>query len=96
MDVYNNLNVFYGDIHTHCDISYGHGSLKEAFQNAREQLDFCSVTGHADWPDMAEPNPRIGHIIEILKTGCARLRERWADAKRLSEEINIEKEDKRS
>ena len=47
MSTYQNLQVFYGDLHPHCGISYGHGSLEDALRNAKEQLDFCSVTGHA-------------------------------------------------
>ncbi len=52
MNAYDGLHAYYGDLHNHCGISYGHGSLEDALLNAREQLDFCSVTGHALWPDM--------------------------------------------
>lgn len=52
VNVYENFEVYYGDIHNHCAISYGHGSIKDAFANAQLQLDFCSVTGHGYWPDM--------------------------------------------
>jgi hypothetical protein len=46
------LRPYYGDLHNHCDMSYGHGSLDQALKRARRQLDFVSVTGHAYWPDM--------------------------------------------
>ena len=46
------MNVYYGDIHNHCGISYGHRNLETALENARLQLDFVSITGHALWPDM--------------------------------------------
>lgn len=77
LDVYAGLQPFYGDIHNHCGISYGHGELEDAFLNAREQLDFCSVTGHALWPDMPAPDPDIDYIREFHIEGFARLRERW-------------------
>ncbi len=60
---YDRLSVYYGDLHNHCGISYGHGSLEDAFLNAREQLDFCSVT-HPLGPT-AEPDETIGYIIDF-------------------------------
>ncbi|MBM4030630.1 MAG: DUF3604 domain-containing protein [Planctomycetes bacterium] len=77
MESYRQLRVFYGDLHNHCSISYGHGSLDEALANAREQLDFCSVTGHAHWPDMPPPDGRIQYIIGFHKEGFARLKAGW-------------------
>lgn len=77
MDAYRNLRVFYGDLHNHCGISYGHGTLEEALANAREQLDFCSVTGHAHWPDMPPPDPRIQYILDFHHEGFARLKAGW-------------------
>ena len=50
---YDDLTVFYGDIHSHChQVGYGYGSVDEAYRNARSQLDFASVTAHAHWPDL--------------------------------------------
>ena len=74
---YDGLHAYYGDLHNHCGISYGHGALEDAFRNAREQLDFCAVTGHALWPDMPEPDARIQYIIDFHEAGFARLREGW-------------------
>jgi hypothetical protein len=82
MHAYDDLNVYYGDLHNHCDISYGHGSLDDAFRNAREQLDVCSVTGHALWPDMPAPSPVNRHIIDFHHEGFARLRARWDAVRR--------------
>jgi hypothetical protein len=53
-DFYSNRKVFFGDLHNHCGISYGHGPLEDALTNAALQLDFVSITGHAAWPDMEE------------------------------------------
>jgi hypothetical protein len=79
MQEYKDKNVYFGDMHTHCGISYGHGSLAEALANARQQLDFCSVTGHAHWPDMPEPNSRIQYIIDFHKEGFTRLKKNWQE-----------------
>ncbi|AQQ71062.1 hypothetical protein SMSP2_01426 [Limihaloglobus sulfuriphilus] len=79
MKTYNDYKVYYGDIHTHCGISYGHGSLEDALKNAREQLDFCSVTGHAHWHDMPEPDERIQYIIDFHKKGFQKLKNGWND-----------------
>ena len=35
-----------GDIHNHCGISYGHGSIDDAIHFASLQLDFAGITGH--------------------------------------------------
>jgi hypothetical protein len=77
MNAYRDLRVYFGDLHSHCGISYGHGSLDEALANAREQLDFCSVTGHAHWPDMPPPDPRIQHILDFHHEGFAKLKAGW-------------------
>ena len=78
MDEYNGLMVFYGDLHNHCAISYGHGPLEAALGNAQTQLDFCSVTGHAAWPDMPEPDNRIDYIIDFHQKGFAKLARTWS------------------
>ena len=59
---YEGLQAYYGDLHNHCGISYGHGTMEEALANARERLDFCSITGHAHWPDMPEPDARTAPL----------------------------------
>lgn len=71
------LRPYYGDIHNHCDISYGHGSLEQALKRARRQLDFVSVTGHAHWPDMPVDDPRVAHIVDFHVKGFAKLEQSW-------------------
>ena len=71
-------NVFYGDIHNHCGISYGHGSLEEALNNAALQLDFVAVTGHAGWPDMDDV-PMDDALVEYHKRGFEKLRRNWPE-----------------
>jgi len=91
-DAFQSLRPLYGDIHNHCGISYGHGSLEDALSNAREQLDFVSVTGHAHWPDMPEPNERIQYIIDFHREGFARLRSIWQQMMETLRERNAEGE----
>lgn len=71
---YAGMTAYAGDLHNHCGISYGHGSIEEAFANARQQLDFASVTGHAHWHDIpSEPKGVHDYHIE----GFARLKSQW-------------------
>lgn len=44
--------LLWGDLHNHCGITYGFGSLQNALKIARSHLDFCCITGHAMWPDI--------------------------------------------
>ena len=90
MDPYENLHAFFGDLHNHCDISYGHGSIEDAFQNAEERLDFCSVTGHAFWPDMPEPNERNRDVVAYHTEGFDRLREQWDHVQNVTRARNDE------
>lgn len=75
-DFYDRFSLYFGDLHNHCDISYGHGPLESALANAALQLDFVSVTGHAAWPDMAE-RPMPEEVAAYHLRGFSRLRERW-------------------
>ena len=77
MNSYARYQTFFGDIHNHCGISYAHGSLEDALNNARQRLDFVSVTGHAHWPDMPEPDEEIQYIIDFHKKGFAKLKAGW-------------------
>ncbi|MEX1172432.1 MAG: DUF3604 domain-containing protein [Chloroflexota bacterium] len=83
--VYRGLQPRFGDIHNHCDISYGHGSLEDAFANARLQLDFASVTGHAYWPDMPRDDPNLGDVVAYHERGFARLASRWDEFQEATE-----------
>ncbi|GAB5377091.1 MAG: hypothetical protein AcusKO_35530 [Acuticoccus sp.] len=71
------LSPFYGDLHNHCALSYGHGSLKTALARAKRQLDFVSITGHAYWPDMPVDDPRVRYIVDFHEVGFARLEKAW-------------------
>lgn len=69
--------LFWGDLHSHCSISYGHGTVEQALMRARPQLDFCSVTGHAFWPDMPTDRSIYADIIDYHNDGFATLAGNW-------------------
>ncbi|MEX2443740.1 MAG: hypothetical protein WD492_09060 [Alkalispirochaeta sp.] len=71
------FQALFGDIHNHCGISYAHGTLQDALENAALRLDFTSVTGHAAWPDMPVDDERVAHIVDFHVKGFARLQEGW-------------------
>ena len=69
------LKVFWGDVHNHCNVTYGHGDLSDALAAAAEQLDFVSVTPHALWPDIPGANdPRLSWVIGYHTEAFERLR----------------------
>ena len=78
--------LYWGDLHSHSSMSYGHGTAQQALARARQQLDFCSVTGHAFWPDMPDDRSRYADIIDYHSGGFARLRENWETLLKLEEE----------
>jgi hypothetical protein len=71
------LRPFWGDIHNHSDLSYGHGSFHDALKKAALQLDFVSITGHAHWPDMPVDDPSVAHIVDFHIKGFEKLRRAW-------------------
>ena len=71
--------LYYGDIHSHCGLSYGRGSLDDALHNARLQLDFTSVTLHGHWDDMPQGDPRLAYLVDYHRRGFERASAAWAD-----------------
>jgi len=82
------MKLYWGDLHNHCDISYGYGSLENALQRAREHLDFCAVTGHAMWPDMPAPRPELEYLISYHLRGFAKLAAHWDEVRTTIERAN--------
>lgn len=78
-----NGKVYFGDIHNHCNISYAHGDLSDAIENAKQRLDFCSITGHAHWTDIPERNERTGHIVDFHEKGFEKLKGNWEESLRI-------------
>lgn len=74
---YQDLSLFYGDIHNHCDLSYGQGTFPDAIRNARQQLDFASVTLHAAWPDMPTGDPALDYLVDYHNEGFRKAASNW-------------------
>jgi hypothetical protein len=85
---YQGLTPYFGDIHNHCGISYGHGSIEDAYANARLQLDFASVTGHAYWHDMPRDEDRLRYLVDYHEQGFARLAKQWDHVQDLTEQVH--------
>jgi hypothetical protein len=78
-DPYAGLHLYYGDLHSHCAVGYGHGSAEDAFRNARLQLDFACVTAHAWWPDMPPADaPGLGPTVAYHRRGFTAARDNWS------------------
>lgn len=81
-------SLYFGDIHNHCGLSYGYGSIDDAFYNARMQLDFASVTGHASWPDMPRGEKRLDPVIAYHERGFRRFEQSWQEYLAATEAAN--------
>ncbi|NDW09642.1 Tat pathway signal sequence [Dysgonomonas sp. 520] len=88
------LNVYWGDLHNHCNLTYGHGDMRSAFEAAKGQLDFVSVTPHAMWPDIPGRNdPRLQWVIDYHVGAFERLRKGgWDEYVKMTNEYNKEGE----
>lgn len=71
------MSLYWGDLHNHCAVSYGSGTPERALDNARQHLDFCTITGHAFWPDMPMDLARNNKGIGIHLGGFAKLQHYW-------------------
>lgn len=82
--MYEGLNAYYGDLHSHCNVGYAHGSLADAYQNARLQLDFACITVHAHWHDMPQGDPRLDYLVDYHTQGFARAAAQWSYVKEMA------------
>lgn len=71
------MNIYWGDLHNHCGITYGYGNLENALKVAKEQLDFCAVIGHAMWPDIPERTLETEYLVDFHKEGFQKLKDNW-------------------
>ena len=67
------MNIYWGDLHNHCGITYGFGSLENAIQRARGRLDFCAFTGHAMWPDIYSKTPETEFLVNFHEVGFKKI-----------------------
>lgn len=86
------MAIYFGDIHNHCGITYGYGGLQNALNVAKEQLDFCSITGHAMWPDIPKKNEKIAFLVDFHEKGFKKLHDNWDDVRNTIKDANIENE----
>lgn len=49
-------NIYWGDLHNHCNVGYAKGSLERAYDIAQSHLDFYCFTPHSQWHDQPENN----------------------------------------
>lgn len=71
------MDIYWGDLHNHCGMTYGFGSLDNAIKRARGRLDFCAFTGHAMWPDIYPKMPETEFIVNFHETGFKKLYDHW-------------------
>ncbi len=73
----NKYNLYWGDLHCHCNISYARGSLEDALDAAEQQLDFCAAVGHSSWHDIPTDRKRLGALIDYHNNGFEKLARLW-------------------
>lgn len=83
------MQLYWGDLHNHCGITYGFGSLENALAAAKEQLDFCAVIGHAMWPDIPEREPGLEFLVDFHLKGFAKLRSNWETVRESVKNANV-------
>lgn len=84
------MNIYFGDLHNHCGITYGFGSLENAIARAKSQLDFAAFTGHAMWPDMYKKAPETEFVVNFHEVGFEKLRQNWETIRKTIAEANSE------
>lgn len=82
------MQLYWGDVHNHCGITYGKGSLTNALSNAMGHLDFCSVTPHAFWNDMPSRCKETAGIIDFHNEGFAKIQNGWKNYVKEMEKAN--------
>jgi hypothetical protein len=87
-DPYAGRTVFVGDLHNHCGISYGHGTIEDAYANAALQLDFASVTGHAWWHDIPSGEGRLQDLVHYHRAGFQRLARMWPHVQDVTDSVH--------
>ncbi len=84
------MKVYFGDLHNHCGITYGFGSLENAIARAKSQLDFAAFTGHAMWPDMYEKAPGTEFVVNFHEVGFKKLKDHWNEIRETIAKANSE------
>jgi hypothetical protein len=83
------MNLYWGDLHNHCGISYGYGSLSNALSAARKQLDFCAIIGHASWYDIPARTEELAFLVDFHEKGFAKLAAHWDQVRETVKLANV-------
>lgn len=78
-------NIYFGDLHNHGNVGYAQGSLRRAFEIARNHLDFFAYTPHAHWHDIRHFE---NNVEDKWINGFAVTRARWSEVLRLVREFD--------
>ncbi len=71
------LNAYFGDLHNHLNIGYGHGTIDDAIRNAQLQLDFVCLTPHAVWPDIPGRSKQLAEVVDYHVQGFEKTTQGW-------------------
>lgn len=86
------MHTYWGDIHNHCNISYGFGGLENALNAAKGQLDFCAIIGHASWYDMPDRRPPLEFLVDFHTKGFEKLEQHWDQVRETVKRYNQDHE----
>lgn len=53
-NIFSDKQIYWGDLHNHCDVGYAKGSLERAYDIAQSHLDFYCFTPHSQWHDQPD------------------------------------------
>jgi len=81
----NPYKTYFGDLHNHNLIGYAQGSLRRAYEIARNHLDFAAVTPHGYWPDISTYENAIENK---WLNGFAVTKERWPEVLAVAREFD--------
>ncbi len=81
---YEQKNIYWGDIHNHCNVGYAQGSLERAYDIAQSHLDFYCFTPHSQWHDQ----PEISNLKRFTE-GFEYVKQNWGKVKQYANEAYL-------
>ncbi|MBN2010779.1 DUF3604 domain-containing protein [candidate division KSB1 bacterium] len=76
-------NIYFGDIHNHCNVGYAKGSLERAYDIAQNHLDFYCFTPHSQWHDQPQNSN-----LERFTAAYHDVAQKWDMIKRYANDAN--------
>ncbi len=75
-------NLYWGDIHNHCNVGYAKGSLERAYDIAQSHLDFYCFTPHSQWHDQPDNGSleRFTKAYELVRQSWGKVKQYANDA----------------